>query len=75
MVIRRGGVAGVILVGVGGAGGGLPGFQGTDLASDGVGGFNQRCGQGFGDEERRDGWGYVIQVGVWGGRWEDAVLS
>lgn len=47
----------------------------TCLASNGVGGFNQRCGQGFGDEERRDDWGYIIQVGVWGGRWEDAVLS
>lgn len=72
MVMRRGGVVGVILGRCWCSRWWLTGFQGTDLASDGVGGFNQRCGQGYGDGERRDGWGYFIQMG---GRWEDAVLS
>lgn len=46
---------------------GLPGFQGGGLVYDGVGGFHQRYGLGYGDKERRCCWGYAghMQVGWW----------
>lgn len=37
---------------------GCSGVQDAGMASGGVGVFCQRCGLGYGDKERRGGWGY-----------------
>lgn len=42
--------------------------QGAGLVSDGVEGFHQRYGQGYGDNERNGSWSYVGRAWVeWGG--------
>lgn len=40
----------------------LLGIQGSDRDSCGVGSFYQTCRLGYGDEERKSGWGYAGQL-------------
>lgn len=72
MVTRRRGLVSVMLVRQGQGGGVvLSEVQNADLASGGVGGFCQRFGPGYGEEERRQlelCWAGTSRVGVrWGG--------